>query len=205
MSSKEDGIMIVLSSPSGAGKTTICKKLLTKKKSIQLSISYTTRTKRNKETHGEDYYFIKYEDFQKLKRKKYFIETAKVFDNFYGSPYENIQKAFKNNKHILFDIDWQGAKKLRNKFPKSQIIDFFILPPSKIELKRRLIKRGRDNEKEINKRLSLVISEIKHYKEYEYVLINDKIIKTVNNLKKIIDCHFLLDKFKYQIKNYKIY
>ena len=139
--------IIIISSPSGAGKTTICKKLLTKKKNIQLSVSFTTRTKRRKEIHGVDYYFTQNKDFKKLNKKKYFIETAKVFDNFYGSPYINIKNAFKKNKHILFDIDWQGAKKLRKIFPANDIIDFFILPPNKKELKKRLERRGRDNNK----------------------------------------------------------
>ena len=193
-------IIIIISSPSGAGKTTICKKLLTKKKSIQLSISYTTRTKRNKETHGEDYYFTKYEDFQKLKRKKYFIETAKVFDNFYGSPYKNIQKAFRKNKHILFDIDWQGAKKLRKKFSNNDIIDIFILPPNKRELRKRLEQRGRDNKTEIKKRLSLAVNEISHYDEYKYAIVNDNITKTVNYIIKIIEFEEILNQINEKVK-----
>ena len=193
-------IIIIISSPSGAGKTTICKKLLTKKKSIQLSISYTTRTKRNKETHGEDYYFTKYKDFQKLKRKKYFIETAKVFDNFYGSPYKNIQKAFRKNKHILFDIDWQGAKKLRKKFSNNDIIDIFILPPNKRELRKRLEQRGRDNKTEIKKRLSLAVNEISHYDEYKYAIVNDNITKTVNYIIKIIEFEEILNQINEKVK-----
>ena len=192
--------IIIISSPSGAGKTTICKKLLTKKKSIQLSISYTTRTKRNKETHGEDYYFIKYEDFQKLKRKKYFIETAKVFDNFYGSPYKNIQKAFRKNKHILFDIDWQGAIKLRKKFSNNDIIDIFILPPNKRELRKRLEQRGRDNKTEIKKRLSLAVNEISHYDEYKYAIVNDNITKTVNYIIKIIEFEEILNQINEKVR-----
>ena len=185
--------IIIISSPSGAGKTTICKKLLTKNKSIELSISFTTRTKRNIEIHGKDYYFTKYDDFQKLNKKKYFIETAKVFDNFYGSPYDNINKAFKNNKHILFDIDWQGAKKLRKKYSETDIIDFFILPPNKKELKKRLEQRGRDNKAEIKKRMSLAVNEISHYHEYKYVIVNENIIKTVNYIIKIIEFEELLN------------
>ena len=104
----------------------------------------------------------------------------------------------------MFDIDWQGAKKIRKKYNKSQIIDFFILPPSKKELKNRLEKRGRDNKKEINKRLSLAVSEIKHYKEYQYVLINERIIDTVNNLVKIINHSLFIDKINNKVNNYKI-
>ncbi len=181
--------IIIISSPSGAGKTTICKKLLKKIKNIELSISYTTRPKRKKEKEGIDYYFIDKNKFSLLKRKKYFIETAKVFDNYYGSPKNNIIKAFKNKKHILFDIDWQGAKKLRKLYNDKIILDFFILPPNKKELKLRLEKRGRDNKQEIKKRLSLAISEISHYKEYKKVLINNKIAKTVKEIAEIIIDH----------------
>ena len=140
--------IIIISSPSGAGKTTICKLLIKKYKNIKLSVSYTTRPKRKNEKNGKDYYFISKSDFMDIKKKNYFIETAKVFDYYYGSPFINIKNAFKTHKHILFDIDWQGAKKIRKKFKKSQIIDIFILPPNKKELKNRLIKRGRDNRKE---------------------------------------------------------
>jgi len=192
--------IIIMSSPSGAGKTTICKKLLAKKKNIELSISFTTRTKRNNETHGKDYYFTKIEDFQKLNKKKYFIETAKVFDNFYGSPYENINKAFDKNKHILFDIDWQGAKKLRKKFSNNDIIDFFILPPNKEELKKRLEQRGRDNKTEIKKRLSLAVNEISHYGEYKYAIVNDNIIKTLNYIIKTIEFEEILNQMSKKVK-----
>tara|TARA_B100000686_G_C16445998_1_gene789502 strand:+ start:101 stop:655 length:555 start_codon:yes stop_codon:yes gene_type:complete len=179
--------IIIISSPSGAGKTTICKKILKKIKNIELSVSYTTRAKRQKEKEGKDYYFINKKKFNSLKRKNFFIETAKVFDNYYGSPKSNITNAFKNNNNILFDIDWQGAKKLRKLYNHKIIIDFFILPPNKKELKVRLEKRGRDNKNEIKKRLSLALSEISHFKEYKHVLINDKIIKTVKNIIDIID------------------
>ena len=194
-----------MSSPSGAGKTTICKKLIAKKKNIELSVSFTTRTKRNNETHGKDYYFTKIEDFKILNKKKYFIETAKVFDNFYGSPYQNINKAFNKNKHILFDIDWQGAKKLRKKFSNKDIIDFFILPPNKKELKKRLEQRGRDNKAEIKKRLSLAVNEISHYGEYKYSIVNDNIIKTVNYIIKIIELEEILNQMSKKVKDVNIH
>ena len=128
---KKQNKLIIISSPSGAGKTTICKYLLKKMNDIELSISYTTRKKRINEKNGKDYFFTNNKDFIKLKKNKYFIETANNFNHYYGSPYNNIQKAFKKNKNILFDIDWQGAKQLRKNFNKNQIIDFFILPPNK--------------------------------------------------------------------------
>jgi len=196
--------IIIISSPSGAGKTTICKYLLKKIDNVKLSISYTTRPKRKNEKNEKDYFFVNQKKFNELDVKNYFVETAKVFDYYYGSPLENINKSFKKNNHILFDIDWQGAKKIRKNYDKSQIIDFFILPPNKKELKRRLEKRGRDNKREINKRLSLAVGEIKHYKEYQFVLINENILETVNNLIKIINNSLLIQEIKNKINKYKI-
>tara|TARA_B100000963_G_C22624231_1_gene671513 strand:- start:1130 stop:1759 length:630 start_codon:yes stop_codon:yes gene_type:complete len=179
--------IIIISSPSGAGKTTLCKLLIKKIKNIKLSVSYTSRSRRLNENEGKDYFFVTKQKFDKLKKQNFFIETARNFNNFYGSPYKNIQNAKRNNKHILFDIDWKGARKIRSKYEKDNIIDIFILPPSKMELKRRLIKRGRDNKKEINLRLSYALDEMKHYNEYKYVLINENIQNTVNHIKKIIE------------------
>ena len=196
--------IIIISSPSGAGKTTICKKLLSKLNNLKLSISYTTRTIRKGEKNKKDYYFVKKNQFIKLEKKNFFIETAIVFGNHYGSPHKNINKVFKLKKNILFDIDWQGAKKIRKKFPKDSIIDFFILPPNKKELKTRLIQRGRDNRSEITKRLSLAVNEIKHFKEYKYVLVNDNINKTVKDIIKIINHENLLDEIKNKIKKVNI-
>ena len=186
--------IIIISSPSGAGKTTICNYLIKKFKNINLSISYTTREKRFNEIHTKDYYFVSNKKFKELNKKKFFIETAKVFNNYYGSPYKNIKDSFKKNKHILFDIDWQGAKKLRKKFQEVDIVDFFILPPNKKELKRRLLKRGRDNKQEIHLRLSLALEEMRHYNEYKYVIINENIKETVNKLIKIIEYQTLIEK-----------
>ena len=172
--------LIIISSPSGAGKTTICKFLLKKMNNLLLSVSYTSRKKRPNEVNKKDYFFISKNKFQNLERKDYFIETAKNFDNLYGSPFLNIRKANKNNKNLLFDIDWKGARKIRKKIDKKKIIDIFILPPSKLELKKRLIKRGSENNNEIKLRLSYAYNEMKHYKEYKYVLINDNVNETIN-------------------------
>ena len=191
MSIGKNSKLIIISSPSGAGKTTLCKLLTKKMKNINLSISYTSRSKRLNEVDGKDYYFINKKKFELLKKKNFFIETATNFNNLYGSPFRNITLSKKRNKHILFDIDWKGARKIRKNYKKDDIIDFFILPPSKSELKRRLVKRGRDNKKEINLRLSYAIDEMKHYNEYQYVLINEKVHKTVNEIKKIIEYHQL--------------
>ena len=186
--------LIIISSPSGAGKTTLFKLLLKKMKNLNLSISYTSRNKRLNEVEGRDYYFVNKKKFESLKSKNFFIETAKNFNNYYGSPFVNIQESKKRKKHILFDIDWKGARKIRNYYNKKNIIDFFILPPSKSELKSRLEKRGRESKKEIKLRLSYAINEMKHYKEYKYVLINENIKKTVNEIKQIIEYNQLINK-----------
>tara|TARA_B100001057_G_scaffold262996_1_gene263160 strand:+ start:4687 stop:5316 length:630 start_codon:yes stop_codon:yes gene_type:complete len=179
--------LIIISSPSGAGKTTLCKLLIKKMKNLRLSVSYTSRTKRLNEINGKDYYFVTKKKFEELNKKNFFIETANNFNNLYGSPLINISKSQNKNYHVLFDIDWKGARKIRKYFNKKNIVDFFILPPSKSELKRRLIKRGRDNNKEIKLRLSYAIDEMKHFREYKYVLINDNVKKTVNDIIKIIE------------------
>ena len=196
--------LVIISSPSGAGKTTLCKMLLKKMKNVELSISYTSRSKRLNEIEGKDYFFIKKEKFDNLLKKNFFIETAKNFNNYYGSPFSNIQKAKKNKNILLFDIDWKGAREIRKNYNKNDILDFFILPPSRDELKKRLLKRGRENIKEINLRLSYAIKEMKHYKEYKYVLVNENIHQTVSEIKKIIEFNvFLDDKKKYLKKNLK--
>ena len=192
MNTETNNKLIIISSPSGAGKTTLCKLLIKKMKNIELSVSFTSRNKRLNEIDGRDYFFVSKKKFEYLKNKNYFIETAKNFNNLYGSPYKNISLSKKRKKHLLFDIDWKGARKIRKNYDKKDIIDIFILPPSKSELKRRLIKRGRDNNKEINLRLSYAFKEMKHYKEYKYILINKNVINTVNQIKIIIEYNELI-------------
>ena len=192
MSIETQNKLIIISSPSGAGKTTLCKLLIKKMKNVKLSISYTSRNKRLNEVNGKDYYFVSKTKFEKLKEQNFFIETAKNFNNLYGSPFRNINNSRKRNELILFDIDWKGARNIRKHYNKTNIIDFFILPPSKSELKRRLIKRGRENNEEIKLRLSYAFDEMKHYKEYKYVLINENVQNTVNHIKKIIEYNQLI-------------
>ena len=187
MSIERTNKLIIISSPSGAGKTTLCKLLVKKIKGIDLSVSYTSRNKRLNEIKGKDYYFVSKKKFISLKNENFFIETAKNFNTYYGSPFQNVLRSKRRNNHLLFDIDWKGARKIRKSFLKNDIIDIFILPPSKSELKRRLIKRGRDNSKEINLRLSYAMEEMKHFKEYKYVLVNENIHKTINEIIKIIE------------------
>ena len=186
--------IIIISSPSGAGKTTLCKMLLKKVKNIILSISYTSRNKRLNEVDGKDYYFVSKEKFLKLEKKNYFIESCNNFNNYYGSPIKNIKEANLLNSNILFDIDWKGARKIRKKFKKTDIIDIFILPPTVQELRKRLVKRGRDTKKEIALRLSYALEEIKHYNEYDYVLINQNIHDTLKDIIHIIKYQELIEK-----------
>ena len=184
--------IIIISSPSGAGKTTLCKLLLKKMHNISLSISYTSRNQRLNEINGKDYFFVTKEKFNQLKNNNFFIETAMNFGNHYGSPYKNLTTLRKNQ--ILFDIDWKGARKIRKKVDTKDIIDFFILPPSIKELKKRLVKRGRDKKDDIDLRLSYAIKEISHYKEYSYVLINQNVQQTVNEICDIINTNLIIEK-----------
>ena len=192
MNTDQKNKIIIISSPSGAGKTTLCKLLLKKMRYINLSISYTSRNQRLNEIDGKDYFFISKEKFNNLKNKNFFIETAINFGNYYGSPYKNLKTLKKNQ--ILFDIDWKGARKIRKKVDKNDVIDFFILPPSIKELKKRLVKRGRDKKDDIDLRLSYAIKEISHYKEYSYVLINQNVQQTVNEIIDIINTNLIVEK-----------
>ena len=163
--------MLVLSSPSGAGKTSICKKVISLDKKITLSVSYTTRPKRKSEKNGKDYVFVSKEKFEDLKKQNFFIEFAKVFDHWYGTPKNFIEKNLNSGEDVIFDIDWQGAQKLSD-FSKNDVVSVFILPPSNKELHERLKKRAEDSIETVSKRMSKARSEISHWIEYDYVLVN---------------------------------
>ena len=169
--------MLVLSSPSGAGKTSICKKLLETEKGLLMSISYTTRPKRKSENNGEDYFFVKKKEFDELQSKNYFVESALVFDHFYGTPKNFIERNLKKGIDILFDIDWQGAQKLVD-YSKNDVVSIFVLPPSNKILLERLKKRNEDSIEIVKKRMSKAKSEISHWIEYDYIIINDDIDKS---------------------------
>ena len=181
---KSKKFCIVLSSPSGAGKTSISKKLLTKDKTLSLSISYTTRPKRKGEVNKKDYIFINDNQFESSIKKNEFIEYANVFGYRYGTLKKSINNFFKKNKDVLFDIDWQGYQQLKQS--NMDVVGIFILPPSKKELIKRLKTRGRDSPKEMRKRMSLVQNEISHFPEYDYVVINKNINECVNQILNII-------------------
>ena len=165
-------LMLVLSSPSGAGKTTICKKIINLDKKISMSVSYTTRPKRKSEKNGVDYFFVSKEKFENLKKSNFFIEFANVFDHWYGTPKDYVEKELENGRDVIFDIDWQGAQKLSD-FSKNDVVSIFILPPSNEILLERLKKRAEDSNEIVKKRMSKAKSEISHWIEYDYVLINN--------------------------------
>ena len=178
---KHKGVMLVLSSPSGAGKSSICRALLDLDKNLYLSISTTTRKKRPNEVSGIDYNFVTLDEFEYKLSQNNFIEHAKVFNNFYGTDKSFVENKINKGKDLLFDIDWQGAQQLREKM-REDIVSVFILPPSKKELERRLKERGQDTDEVVKERMSEATSEITHWAEYDYVIINEDLnlsVKTV--------------------------
>ena len=183
---KKEGVLLVISSPSGTGKTTICKKLLEYDKNIHLSVSVTTRKKRKNEVEGIDYYFRSKKDFLNLKSQNSFIENALVFENYYGTLKSEVLEQLENGIDILIDIDWQGTRQITQAM-KGNLIKIFLLPPSIDELKKRLSKRNSDSIKEINFRMSRALKEIKHFDEYDYVLVNDNLEDTFQKIIKIIE------------------
>ena len=187
---KKEGVLLVISSPSGTGKTTICKKLLEYDKNIHLSVSVTTRKKRKNEVEGIDYYFRSKKDFLNLKSQNSFIENAFVFENYYGTLKSEVLEQLENGIDVLIDIDWQGTRQITQAM-KGNLIKIFLLPPSIEELKKRLSKRNSDSIKEINFRMSKALKEIKHFDEYDYVLINDNLDNTFQKIVKIIEAERL--------------
>ena len=178
---KHKGVMLVLSSPSGAGKSSICRALLDLDRNLYLSISTTTRKKRPNELSGIDYNFVTLDEFEYKLSQNNFIEHAKVFNNFYGTDKSIVENKINEGKDLLFDIDWQGAQQLREKM-REDIVSVFILPPSKKELERRLKERGQDTDEVVKERMSEATAEITHWAEYDYVIINEDLnlsVKTV--------------------------
>ncbi len=185
MSEEKKGMMFVLSSPSGAGKTTLTKKNKENNKDFVISISYTTRIPRPHEVNGQDYNFIDKNQFQKLVNEKCFLEHAKIFDNYYGTHRENVMQLILQGKEVLFDIDWQGTQQLK-KDENLSLITIFILPPNIKVLKERLLNRHDNQEKIIEKRMKKFNEEISHWNEYDYVVINDDLNQCYEKILKII-------------------
>ena len=184
MSSFKKGGMFILSSPSGAGKTTLVKKI-SKNKNFSVSVSHTTRLPRPNEENGIDYFFISKNNFKKLIKKGEFIEHAQVFGNYYGSSKKLVINQLKMGKNIIFDIDWQGTRQIRNKNLNYKLLTIFILPPSRSELLNRLMKREKNNTKTVKKRMKEFKKDLSRWKEYDYVVINDNLgicLKKIMNI-----------------------
>jgi len=179
------GLMLALSSPSGAGKTTISRRLLADEPELEMSVSATTRPKRPGETEGRDYFFIDREEFGIRANRGLFLEYARVFDHFYGTPSEPVEAALAEGRDMLFDIDWQGTQQIFEK-AREDLVRVFILPPSTIELEQRLRRRAQDTDEVVSRRMSEAASEMSHWQEYDYVIVNRDIDKSVAQARAIL-------------------
>ena len=179
------GLMIVLSSPSGAGKTTLTRRLLAENENMTMSVSATTRAPRPGETDGKDYYFMSKTQFSDMVAKDDFLEHAKVFDNFYGTPRGPVETALENGGDVVFDIDWQGAQQLAEA-AANDLVKIFILPPNMQELESRLRSRAQDSDTVIAKRMSKAETEISHWPEYDYVIVNEDVDTAMEELRAIV-------------------
>lgn len=179
------GLMLVLSSPSGAGKTTLSRQLLDNDKQIQLSVSCTTRQKRPGERDGIDYRFVDTATFRGMIERKQFLEYAEVFGNYYGTPRAPVDEALAGGRDVLFDIDWQGTQQLRDK-GRADLVTVFILPPSTRDLEKRLLTRAQDPKDVVAQRMAKAADEMSHWAEYDYVVVNSDIATSLSNLKAIL-------------------
>ena len=179
------GLMLVLSSPSGAGKTTLSRQLLDNDKQIQLSVSCTTRQKRPGERDGVDYRFVDTATFRGMIERKQFLEYAEVFGNYYGTPKAPVDEALAGGRDVLFDIDWQGTQQLRDK-GRADLVTVFILPPSTRDLEKRLLTRAQDPKEIVAQRMAKAADEMSHWAEYDYVVVNSDIATSLSNLKAIL-------------------
>tara|TARA_X000000950_G_scaffold233087_1_gene282389 strand:- start:3788 stop:4384 length:597 start_codon:yes stop_codon:yes gene_type:complete len=184
MNHETRNIMVILSSPSGVGKTTLTKKIQQKYQSFKISVSHTTRLPRSNEIDGVDYHFVSNEKFLEYVKQNKFYEYAKIFENYYGTLKKNVDEAIKSND-IIFDIDWQGTKKL-SKYKNLNLIKIFLITDNKEELKKRLIKRNQNSNKELEQRLDSFDEDIKHWKDYDYVLVNQNLEVCFKQIETII-------------------
>ncbi len=183
------GLMYVMSSPSGAGKTTITRALLKNNPDTVISISATTRQRRAGEVHGQDYFFVSLEEFDSMVENGEMLEHAKVFDHYYGTPRAPVEEALNGSKDVIFDIDWQGAQQLKS-IAEEDLVTVFVLPPSRGELEKRLRNRSldtRETQEQIRDRMSKATSEISHYMEYDYVIVNTNIDEAIIKAQKILE------------------
>ncbi len=179
------GLMVVLSSPSGAGKSTLTRRLLEENPNMVMSVSATTRKPRPGEREGVDYYFISKDAFRRMMDESEFLEWAKVFDNYYGTPMAPVEKALGEGKDVVFDIDWQGAQQL-TQAAGDDLVKIFILPPSHRELERRLHTRAQDSDEVIAHRMAKSADEISHWAEYDYIIVNDDLETAMDELRMIV-------------------
>ena len=196
--------MIILSSPSGAGKTTLVK-LLSKRKGFVTSISHTTRTPRSNEVDGKDYHFISNERFEKMINNKEFLEFAKVFKNFYGTTKSNIFEELNKGNNVIFDIDWQGTNQIISQKFKNRLLTFFILPPSREELFKRLTNRDMKDKLIAEERMKQFDKDVLHWKDYNYVIINNDLEDCYKQISEYIDCEINQKEITYDkdlIKNH---
>ena len=177
------GKLIVIAAPSGAGKTTLVHALIERNPDFVFSVSYTTRRRRPNERHGRDYFFVKEEEFRRLARQGEFLESAKVFDNYYGTSRTQVESELARGRHVVLEIDWQGARQVRTAMPECRSI--FILPPSLEALEERLRKRRTDSEEVIRRRLRDSLSDLSHWEEFDYVVINDDLERAIDELEGI--------------------
>ena len=185
------GLMLVLSSPSGAGKTTLSRQLLDNDKQIQLSVSCTTRPKRSGERDGFDYRFVDTTTFRSMIERQQFLEYAEVFGNYYGTPLGPVEEALNAGKDMLFDIDWQGTQQLRDKGRAADLVSVFILPPSTRDLEKRLLTRAQDSPEIVAQRMAKAADEMSHWPEYDYVVVNSDIATSLSSLKAILSAERL--------------
>jgi guanylate kinase len=179
------GLMLVLSSPSGAGKTSIARSLLTRDKEINMSVSATTRPRRPGEAEGKDYYFIDEEKFKTDINKGLFLEYARVFDHYYGTPLGLVQKLLSSGCDVLFDIDWQGTQQIKAK-ARDDLVSIFVLPPSTAELEKRLITRAQDSAEVVASRMARAADEMSHYPEYDYIIVNHDLDQSIDSVHTIL-------------------
>lgn len=180
------GLLIILSSPSGAGKSTLSRRVLEDDPDVTFSVSATTRAPRGGEVDGQDYYFKSHTEFQELVDNEGMLEHAEVFGNYYGSPSAPVEAAINAGKDVLFDVDWQGGQQIRNSALKDAVVSIFILPPSIAALESRLKSRAQDSDEVVASRMAQSRSEISHWAEYDYVLINDDLERAENELRAIL-------------------
>ena len=180
------GLLIILSSPSGVGKTTLARRLIQWDPSVLFSVSATTRPPRTGEQDGREYYFKSGREFDEMVVSGMFLEHAEVFGNMYGSPKEPVESAIHNSRDIVFDIDWQGGQQIRNSVYSADTVSIFVLPPTIAELRRRLLMRGLDCDRTVEARMQKSKGEIDHWSEYDYVLINSDIDRVFEEIKNIV-------------------